>query len=191
MDLKTVPKTVPMIPTKTKADQTTMAIDARHLLKRLEPVVRPTGLRHAEGYSPLEHAEFDDLLARAARGELASGRNIDTSNLVEDFPPELLDRMGRVADAAEAAGFRKILMVAEDRPVLLDVPARVLERELGHTDDEQLHRVDAAVRLLAEEEKNRNAPGPEGPRDTKAPPAIAEAILNKTQTSHGDRDEAA
>lgn len=168
-----------------------MAIDARHLLKRLEPVVRPTGLRTTDGQAPLEQAEFDDLLARAARGELASGRTIDTSILSEEFDPELLERMSRVADAAETAGFQRILVVAEDRPVVIDVPGRVLERELGFTDDEQLHRVDAAVRLLGEEEKTRNAPGPEGPRDTKAPPAIAEAILSKTQPSHGDRDEAA
>ena len=168
-----------------------MPVDSQILLKRLEPVVRPTGVVRTQPVRPMEQADFDELLARAGRGELASGRRIDDSVLVEPLDPEFTERMGRVADAAEAAGFERVLVVVDERPLLLDISDRKLERELNVAEDEQLHRVDAAVRLIGEEERQQHAPGPEGPRNTQVPPVIAEAILNRNETSHGDRDEAA
>lgn len=161
-----------------------MNLDARQLLRRLEPAVRPAGVGVAgTGRAPLDRAGFDDLLARAAGGEFASGRPVDQGSLDEPLDESFRERLAHVADAAETAGFETVLVVVEDRPLILEVGDRRLAAELGPVDGDALRPVDAAVRLVADEagrrtdqqDTRRNTAV--GPTAATVPPAIAEAIL--------------
>lgn len=158
-----------------------MRTDSGQLLRRLEPVVRPTGLG-AIGSAPesIETAGFDDLLARAERGEFQSGRDLDDGVLRTPLDDRTRERMARIADAAEAAGHGRILVIAEDRPILLEVADRRVEGELGRTpgsdaQEETLRPIDAAVRLSSLEREDQ--PIIDGPSARIMPPAIADAIL--------------
>ncbi len=172
-----------------------MSTDALHMLKRLEPVIRPGQGITSQGQPPIEHARFEDLLARAERGEIQSGRRIHHAPGVDPLSDEMNIRIAKVADAAEAAGFNRVLVIADERPVLLDVPGRKIEKELVATDQERLHSVDAAVRIISESGMTKTVEGigspVHHPAHAQPPAAIAEAILEKNNTSQGNRDEAA
>ena len=100
----------------------------------------------------IEEAGFEELLERAANGEFASGREIDKSRLEPTLDDRFADRLAGIADAAEAAGFAQVLVIAGDRPLLLAVSDRRIERELGAEAESEgvLLPVDAAVRLGSE-----------------------------------------
>ena len=132
-----------------------MRVDSRQLLRRLEPAVRPAGPGPSQtGSTPIDRAGFDDLLARAGRGEFQSGRELDDTALEEPLDPAVRERISRIADAAEAAGHERILVIAGDQPLLLGVSERRVDGELeasngvGDTID-RLQAVEAAVRLHA------------------------------------------
>ena len=172
-----------------------MSTDALHMLKRLEPVVRPGQAIAFSAELPLEQAGFEDLLARAERGEFESGRRIDHAAGIDPLTDEMNSRIAKVADAAEAAGFNRVLVIADDRPMLLEVRDRKIEKELVAVDQERLYSVDAAVRVLSEKEMTEAVEGigspVHHPAQAQPPAAIAEAILEKNTTSQGNRDEAA
>ena len=154
-----------------------MNLDAHQLLRRLEPAVRPAGAgRAGVGRTPLDQAGFDDLLARAASGEFNSGRPVEQDSLEEPVDEAFAERLAFVADAAEAAGFETVLVVVEERPLVLEVADRRLGGELAPADGDSLRPVDAAVRLVADEDTHRTDAA--GPTAAIVPPAIAEAILS-------------
>ncbi len=170
-----------------------MNLDARQLLRRLEPAVRPAGTgRAGGGREPIDRAGFDDLLARAAGGEFASGRPIDQSALDSPLADGVRERLGQVADAAETAGYRSVLVVVDDRPLVLSVDDRRLEGELDAAEGDALRPIDAAVRLVVGDTDRITTVA--GPSAASVPPAIAEAILaarplsdtNHPQDAHGD-----
>jgi hypothetical protein len=180
-----------------------MRVDSRQLLRRLEPAVRPAGPGPSQaGSTPIDRAGFDDLLARAGRGEFQSGRELDDTALEEPLDPAVRERISRIADAAEVAGHERILVIAGDQPLLLGVSERRVDGELkastgvGDTSD-RLQTVEAAVRIRIEEEK----PGDrKSPVIHVVPPAIADAILAGDDRSqdqdinhrqHDTRDDAA
>ena len=170
-----------------------MTIDARQLLRRLEPAVRPAGPGTPEvEASSLERARFDELLARAESGEFSSGLELDTSELEEPIDDDLRERIDRIADAAEASGHGSILVIAGDRALLVDVPGRRFEGELleaveDSSATERLHAIDAAVRLRTEE----RTVAPTSPTIHVVPPAIADAILAGTADTHSNQQETA
>lgn len=152
-----------------------MRVDAFKLLRRLEPVVRPCGLSSVVANPSIATAAFDDLLASAQRGELASGRIVDDSKLDTPLDGYVTERLGRIADAAEVAGFARVLVASCDRTLVLDVANRMLEGELTSASGESFHRVDAAVRVLSEAE---TLPSHTPSQLNHQPPAaICEAIL--------------
>jgi hypothetical protein len=154
-----------------------MMIDAHHLLKRLEPAIRPNGRANLASRPSIDSAGFDALLASAERGDLASGREIDLSVLQTPLQEDLPDRMASIADAAEVAGFARVLVATGDRSVVLDVPGRRLECELLHSDNETLYAVDAAVRLVDEADLKETNRAP-ARLNHQPPAAICEAILS-------------
>ena len=171
-----------------------MNLDARQLLRRLEHAVRPAGTgRAGSGREPIDRSGFDDLLARAASGEFASGREVDQSALQSPLSDEVRERLGHVADAAETAGYRSVLVVVDDRPLVLSVDDRRLEGELDAAEGDVLRPIDAAVRLVAGS-ADRTDGIVAGPSAASVPPAIAEAILagrsiqdtNHPQDARGD-----
>lgn len=180
-----------------------MRVDSRQLLRRLEPAVRPAGPGPSQtGSTPIDRAGFDDLLARAGRGEFQSGRELDDTALEEPLDPAVRERISRIADAAEAAGHERILVIAGDQPLLLGVSERRVDGELeasngvGDTID-RLQAVEAAVRLRIDEE---NPGDHKSPVIHVVPPAIADAILagddrlqdqDINHRQHDTRDDAA
>lgn len=180
-----------------------MRVDSRQLLRRLEPAVRPAGPGPSQaGSTPIDRAGFDDLLARAGRGEFQSGRELDDTALEEPLDPAIRERISRIADAAEAAGHERILVIAGDQPLVLGVSGRRVDGELEASTgadgtSDRLQAVEAAVRLDIDDE----APGArKSPTIHVVPPAIADAILagdDRSQAQdinnrqHDTRDDAA
>jgi hypothetical protein len=176
--------------------ETNLNLDSRQLLRRLEPAVRPVGIDSsiAGERASIEEAGFEELLERAANGEFASGREIDKSRLEPTLDDCFADRLAGIADAAEAAGFAQVLVIAGDRPLLLAVSDRRIERELGAEAESEgvLLPVDAAVRLGSEDSEDRNIVT--GPSAVTVPAEIAEAILAAAHSQNQpsiQRDDAA
>ena len=171
-----------------------MSIDSHQLLRRLEPVVRPCATSVIAESPSFETAAFDARLAKAERGEFASGSPIDQSMLASPLGGDFADRLSHVADAAEVAGFTRVVVAAGERSVVLQVSERRLDCELSPGDKESFHRVDAAVRLLSDQDITANR-SRIAQLNQQPPAAICEAILSiepSTQSSSRTRgDEAA
>ena len=163
-----------------------MAVDAQDLLKRLEPAIRPN-TRDLPARQTIDRAGFDELLARASRGEIGSGREVETSSINEPIEEVFRERLARVADAAEAAGYQRVLVMTGTRPFLLQVSERTLEKELTAAEDERLHSVDAAVRIVSADMEPVQTAAP-GHQYAPAPAAIQQAILQQAHAplTHGE-----
>ncbi len=148
-----------------------MAADSAHLLRRLEPAVRPafaTPPPPQRPQPPLEGQSFDELLALAQQGSVRSGRAVhwgeasgggwgaDPASPIDE---QQLARLSAAADVAEAAGARRALMLIDGRGVVLDVANRTLVAELADDGAARAVKVDAAV----------NVPDPD--HDPDGPPA--------------------
>ena len=165
-----------------------MRVDSRQLLRRLEPAVRPAGPGPLlAGSTPIDRAGFDDLLARAAGGEFQSGRDLDDTALEEPLDPAVRERISRIADAAEAAGHERILVIAGDLPLILGVSDRRVDGELESSPEagesvDRLQTIEAAVRLRLDDESQGDH---KSPVIHVVPPAIADAILaGEDQANH-------
>ena len=72
-----------------------MTTDPNILLRQLEPAVPPVcaGGTRSRPVAPLEHRPFDELLAQAARGKIASGRPVSAGGAGPE-PPARTPREG-------------------------------------------------------------------------------------------------
>ena len=171
-----------------------MNLDPKQLLRRLEPAVRTVGVASLmpKNRVTIEEAGFEELLERAASGEFASGREIDQRELDQSIEDQFAKQLAGIADAAEAAGFEKVLVIAGDRPLLLSVSDRRIERELGEESESDgvLLPVDAAVCLGGEDLEAHNVVT--GPSAVTVPAEIADAIHaaahseNESSNQHDD-----
>lgn len=162
-----------------------MALDPLHLLRRLEPAVRPVlaAGRSAAPRPPLEAQGFDDLLSLASRGSVHSGRPVQAApGLDLALTNDQLDRLAAAADVAEAAGATRALMLIDGRSLVMDVKLRQLAQELVAVDAMRAVSVDAAVRIASADE----APPP---RPLKLPGnGLPPAQLNSTPIPSQRRD---
>lgn len=102
-----------------------MTAHAIDLLKHLGSGVRPEG--RATAPHSIDGAGFQDLLRRAARGEISSGKEVTRAlGARADLDESDYARLAVVADAAEAAGVTRLVAVLDDTPVLLDVVERAV-----------------------------------------------------------------
>ncbi len=146
-----------------------MRSDPLHLLKRLDPPVRPASSGRSPN-APLESRGFDELLTLVARGEVQSEQPVTSALIGETaLSPDELHRLGEAADLAEAAGFRTALVLMEERSFVLDVNERRVLRDLTNERTATI-ALDGAVRIVPEESI---ASGPRDPRTTIMPPAVA------------------
>ncbi|MHC4108684.1 MAG: hypothetical protein ACYSTY_11420 [Planctomycetota bacterium] len=126
-----------------------MAADSAHLLRRLEPAVRPafaTPPPPPHPQPPLEGQSFDELLALARQGSVPSGRAVQwAADPARPLDEQQLTRLSAAADVAEAAGARRALMLIDGRGVVLDVANRALVAELADDGAARAVKVDAAV----------------------------------------------
>ena len=77
-----------------------MAVDPTHLLRQLEPVVRP-GVAFgpaARPHAPLEDQRFDELLKLVSQGSVHSGRAVtDAFGATEKLDEQQLARLAAAA----------------------------------------------------------------------------------------------
>ena len=151
-----------------------MTSDSLQLLKQLAPPVPPAyaGGPAAPGTPPLEHQQFDALLARAAQGLIESGRPV-TTKLESSAPLDesQMRRLASAADRAEALGARRALMLIDGRGFVLDVSNRQLAAELSPDPPSQSFNLDAALYVAGVQSSPPLAP-PAG----VAPPAVTDQI---------------
>lgn len=125
-----------------------MTMHSLQLLKQLEPAVRPAGPMSygAKPQAALETQSFDQLLARARRGEIHSGRQIELAfEPAEPLHASQLERLAEAADQAESAGMSRALMVIDGRAFVLDVKNRTLSAEVPIGSENLVQQIDGAV----------------------------------------------
>ncbi len=130
---------------------------------QLEPAVRPAYLSPPtlRPNAPLEQQPFDELLASAKAGRLASGRAISTAHEGEPISPQQLQRLAIAADRAEASGAQRAVLLLDGRALLLDVATRTVSMELSASS--ALEQIDTAVYVPTESEQTDTRPlGPPG-----------------------------
>ncbi|MHC4082524.1 MAG: hypothetical protein ACYTGM_06460 [Planctomycetota bacterium] len=161
-----------------------MTTDPNILLRQLEPVVRPAyaGAPSTRPPAPLEHQPFDELLAKAAKGLIASGRTVSAEFTAhESLTGEQLARLAAAADVAEAAGAARALLLMDGRGLVLDVPARTLAAELSADAASPVTGLDAAVFVAGDGAASTAVPL--NPPGGVAPPAVGEQLDAARQAS--------
>ena len=137
--------------------------DPTFLLKQLEPAVRPAYLTAppSRPLAPLEQQPFDELLASAKAGRLASGRAVSTAHEGEPISPEQLQRLAVAADRAESSGAQRAVLLLDGRALVLDVPTRTVSAELSAS--APMQKIDTALYVPTESEQTGTRPvGPPG-----------------------------
>ena len=145
--------------------------DPTLLLKQLEPAVRPAymGPPASRPTAPLEQQPFDELLASAKAGRLASGRAVSTADVGEPISPEQLQRLSIAADRAESSGAQRAVLLLDGRALMLDVPTRTISAELSALS--AMEKIDTAVYVPTESEQTDTRPL--GPPSGVAPRGVA------------------
>lgn len=125
-----------------------MRPDPLHMLKRLNPPIRPMGAERAHGRAPIESRGFDELLTLLASGELQGETPVETVS-VTGAPLDAAQqrRLAGAADLAEEAGFRQALILMDERSFILDIQERRLIEESTGASADRVLNVDGAVRV--------------------------------------------
>jgi hypothetical protein len=159
----------------------TMVLSAAQLLRNLEPAVRPGALvpPTVQPNVPLEAQSFDELLAQASKGKMASGRDVDVSF---DAQPPLdstqLKRLQKAADQAEAAGAKQALMMIDGRNFVLDVENRTLTAELSPRSPMQMVNIDTAI-FVTDDDQTHGGVAIAPPSPGVLPPALSRQLANR------------
>lgn len=172
-----------------------MVINPNHLLKRLEPSVRPSYVGGGEDRPrlPLESQDFNEMLALVSRGKV-KGRPVEIGFEMNPLPDEQeQQRLSAAADMAEAAGANTAMLLLNGRGLLLDVGDRTLTAELSAGATSPIAKIDVAVYVAGEEdiasgkplEPGRGLPGAGMP-----PPSVA-SRLEQLDEQAKDRSSAA
>ena len=145
--------------------------DPTFLLKQLEPAVRPAymGPPTSRPTTPLEQQPFDELLASAKAGRLASGRAVSATHVGEPISPEQLQRLAVAADRAESSGAQRAVLLLDGRALMLDVATRTISVELSASS--AMEKVDRALYVPTESEQTDRRPV--GPPSGVAPRGVA------------------
>lgn len=149
-----------------------------HLLKRLEPSIRPAyageGTRRPQ--APLESRSFDQLLALVSDGTVRSDRSLTLEFEPQDeLTEEQMARLASAADVAEASGSTRALLLIDGRGMVLDVSQRQLQAELSEDHTSQLAKIDSAV-YVADGEETEMLSLNRLPGGGLLPPVVAEQI---------------
>ena len=162
-----------------------MGFDGDHLLKRLQPVVRPCGpeFRPRGPGSPAD-ADFAQLVAMASRGELASGRPV-AQQAGGALDQDRLDRLSTACDALEASGLDLGAVLMEGRAFLMDVRLRTVIREFGADDAGNVQELGGVIRVLGPDEAAGAPSALEGQRTLRADPAVPPGVLEQLERGNG------
>jgi len=102
---------------------------AQSLLSRLAGAVRPSGVpdRAGPAVAPIEGRSFKDLLAQAGSGAIHSGLPVTVSKASGvSLTNEQLGRLQVAADAADAAGASRALVLIDGVALEMDVQSRTI-----------------------------------------------------------------
>lgn len=171
-----------------------MPMNPAHLMKRLEPPVRPgaAGSTGKAPTSPLEQQSFDQLMTLVARGDVRSDRAVRVDFATDDeLTPEQLDRLAGAADQAQAHGARRAVMLIDGRGLVMDVAERALTAELSAADSGAVMDIDAAVYVPGEEEGSASRGRLKLPSPGVIPPAITEQFqqADRMRSSGGNEQD--
>ena len=146
-------------------------IDPTFLLKQLEPAVRPAylGTPPLRPTAPLEQQPFDELLASAKAGRLASGRDVSAAYEGEPITTEQFQRLAIAADRAESSGAQRAVLLIDGRALMLDVATRTISSELNASS--AMEKIDTAIYVPTESEQTNTRPV--GPPSGIAPRGVA------------------
>ena len=146
-------------------------IDPTFLLKQLEPAVRPAylGTPPSRPTAPLEQQPFDELLASAKAGRLASGRDVSAAYEGEPINTEQFQRLAIAADRAESSGAQRAVLLIDGRALMLDVATRTISSELNASS--AMEKIDTAIYVPTESEQTNTRPV--GPPSGIAPRGVA------------------
>lgn len=146
-------------------------IDPTFLLKQLEPAVRPAylGTPPSRPTAPLEQQPFDELLASAKAGRLASGRDVSAAYEGEPITTEQFQRLAIAADRAESSGAQRAVLLIDGRALMLDVATRTISSELNASS--AMEKIDTAIYVPTESEQTNTRPV--GPPSGIAPRGVA------------------
>lgn len=146
-------------------------IDPTFLLKQLEPAIRPAylGPPPSGPRAPLEQQPFDELLASAKAGKLASGREVSAAHEGEPLSPEQFQRLAIAADRAETSGAQRAVLLIDGRALMLDVATRTISLELAASS--AMEKIDTAIYVPTESEHTDTRPV--GPPSGVAPRGVA------------------
>lgn len=131
-----------------------MNFDGDHLLKRLQPVVRPGRAASAGGQaSGAAEGEFARIIRLANDGSLDSGRAIDVDHRFV-LDSEQLAGIGRACDSLESAGLDDGIVLLAGRAFVVEVSDRKILDELG---PDQTGRVQAVGGVVLVESLSASA----------------------------------
>lgn len=104
-----------------------MNIGPQDMLRRLGSGLRPDAHDAPSRLSSVDSMGFADLLRSVKAGEFASGLPVRVGpEAGAELSPEQIERLAVAADAAEAAGSRRLLALMDGGVVTVDVPSRVV-----------------------------------------------------------------
>lgn len=152
-----------------------MSLDGDHLLKRLQPVVRPCGPE----FDPPPRAgsgDFTRLIQLAASGGLVSGRPVDAGGCPSLDDAQLAE-LSRGCDALEAEGIRDGAILLDGRAFLMTVPSRSVTREMGADDVGRVHALEGIVLIGALQEQGDAQEARSG--GMQAIPAVPPGVMDQ------------
>ena len=160
-----------------------MGLDGDHLLKRLQPVIRPRALdQRPRGDVASKGDDFARLIEMASRGQIATGRPIEHAS-VSELDQDRLDRLGTACDALESAGMRRGAVMMEGRAFLIDVADRSILNELGTEDAGAVQELEGVIRVLGPDEGNEDTSSDSIVPIFRANPAVPPGVLAQLERS--------
>lgn len=158
-------------------------IGSTDLLRKLASGVQPDGTHRTSAPEAIERERFEGLLARIRGGGLGSGRPVRLSGDASiDFNEEQMSRLSDATDAAQAAGFERLLAYIDEHVLRVDVAQREARPVESRANGGLLTGFDAAVVISKEpEDLPRIVQRPSGVRNA----ALGELLARDVRSGEG------
>lgn len=132
---------------------------------------------------PIEGLSFAAILDKAATGAISSGRRVEVGRGVPFTPTDSqLDRISRAADAAEASGAVRALVLIDGLAVSVDLATRTIDGVQDAAAPGVISNVDAAVIAAPDSAPSSPAFGPAG---TPANARLADVLAGLRERAGG------
>ncbi len=147
-------------------------IGSTDLLRKLASGVHPDGTHRNSAPEAIERERFEGLLARIRDGGLGSGWPVRLSGDASiDFNEEQMSRLSDATDAAQAAGYERLLACIDEHVLRVDVAQREAHPVESRASGGLLTGFDAAVVISREPE--------DVPRIVQRPSGVRNAALGE------------